>query len=530
MPLYDGFSQWNGPDAACSEGSFRNKGARAVMSRYLVGIDNGGTMSKAAVFTADGRELASASRKVEILEPQPGWSERDMEDLWRNTADAVAEAIQKAGVAPADIACLACTGHGNGLYLIDAEGRPVRNGINSMDQRATGIIAQWKAEGVDAQALPKTAQCLWPAQPNALLAWLREHEPLSVKQASAVLMAKDYIRYRLTGNVRMELTDMSATSLMNVVTGSYDDSVLRIFGLEEMKRLLPTLVRSADLCGTVTAAAAALTGLKEGTPVAGGMFDIDACGLASGSIDERQLVMVAGTWGNNQYIARQPLIDKELFMTSCYSIPGWYLMLEGSPTGAGNLEWFVAEFLGDKQALLKQQGGQSVYAWADATVAGLAPRESDPLFLPFLYGSNCGCPAKACVLGLTSRHTRADVIRAVYEGCVFAHNTHLRRLYAFRPKPDVIRLTGGASRSAVWVQMFADIFQIPVEVPGGSELGALGAAIAAAVACGMQPSYEAAVKEMTRVSRRQEPDPKLRDIYAARYAKYLKAVDRIKDL
>ena len=499
------------------------------MARYLVGVDNGGTMSKAAVFTEDGRELAAAARKVDILEPHPGWSERDMGAMWRGTAEAIREAIGKAGVDAAEIACVACTGHGNGLYLIGADGQPVRNGINSMDGRAAEIIAQWKRDGVDARALPKTAQCIWPAQPNALLAWLREHEPQSIANASAVLMAKDYIRFMLTGEVRMELTDMSGTSLMNVVTERYDDEVLALFGIPEMKRLLPPLVKSADLCGAVTPAAAALTGLKAGTPVAGGMFDIDACGLASGCVDERQFVMVAGTWGNNQYIARQPLIDKGLFMTSCYSMPGWYLMLEGSPTGAGNLEWFVSEFLSDKKELLKQAGEGRVYAWADAAVGAMAPRESDPLFLPFLYGSNVDYAAKACFLGLVNRHTRNDVMRAVYEGCIFSHNYHLQRLYKFRSKPEVIRLTGGAARSAVWVQMFADIFQVPVEIPDGSELGALGAAIAAAVACGLHPSYEAAVAAMTRVARRHEPNPALRDVYALRYAKYLKAVEALKE-
>jgi len=452
-----------------------------------------------------------------------------MTAMWRGTAEAIREAITKSGVDAAEIACVACTGHGNGLYLLDADGNPVRNAINSMDSRAADIVAQWKADGVDAKALPKTAQCIWPAQPNALLAWLRDHEPDAIARASAVLMAKDFIRFKLTGEVKMELTDMSGTSLMNVVTEQYDDDVLALFGLSEMKRLLPPLVRTADICGTVTPAAAAETGIKAGTPVAGGMFDIDACGLASGCVDERQFVMVAGTWGNNQYIARQPLVDKGLFMTSCYSMPGWYLMLEGSPTGAGNLEWFVSEFLGDKKTLLKQEGIGSVYVWADAAVSAMAPRESDPLFLPFLYGSNVGYSAKACFLGLESRHTRNDVMRAVYEGCIFSHNYHLQRLYAFRPKPEVIRLTGGAARSAVWVQMFADIFQVPVEIPDGSELGALGAAVAAAVACGIHPSFERAVAAMTRIARRYEADASRRDIYTLRYAKYLKAIATLRD-
>jgi L-xylulokinase len=258
------------------------------------------------------------------------------------------------------------------------------------------------------------------------------------------------------------------------------------------------------------------------------MFDIDACGLSSGCMDERQFVIVTGTWGNNQYIAREPLVDKGLFMTSCYSIPGWYLMLEGSPTGAGNLEWFVSTFLEDKKILLKQEGKGSVLAWADGVVGGCDPKETDPLFLPFLYGENVGYPAKATFLGLGSQHTRAEILRAVYEGCVFSHNMHMQRLYAFREKPEVVRITGGAARSAVWMQMFADIFQVPVEVPDGSELGALGAAIAGAVASGLYPTYDAAITAMTRMARRYEPNLLRADIYATRYAAYTKACQALK--
>ena len=129
------------------------------MARYFVGVDNGGTMSKAAVFTEDGRELAAAARKVDILEPHPGWSERDMGAMWRGTAEAIREAISKAGVDAAEIACVACTGHGNGLYLIGPDGKPVRNGINSMDGRAAAIIAQWKRDGVDARDLSRGISC-----------------------------------------------------------------------------------------------------------------------------------------------------------------------------------------------------------------------------------------------------------------------------------------------------------------------------------------------------------------------------------
>ncbi|MEX0324258.1 MAG: FGGY-family carbohydrate kinase [Puniceicoccaceae bacterium] len=490
--------------------------------KYLLGIDNGGTLSKAALFTFDGDELTCSSRKVEQIELHPGWSERDAKDMWQGTAEAVREVITSSGIDAADIAAVACTGHGNGLYLVDESGNPVRNAINSTDSRASAYVDRWLADGIDEKVLPLTTQCVWPAQPNALLAWLRDNEPKTMERARWVLFAKDFVRTQLTGEIWMEETDMSGSSLMNVVTGQYDEAVLELFGIGEMQSLLPPLRKSHELCGKVTAEAAALTGLAEGTPVAGGMFDIDACGLASGIVDEGQMSLVAGTWGNNQYISREPLIDKDLFMTSRYCIPGWYLMLEGSPTSASNLEWFVSRFLGEGQS-----DGKSLYRECDEAVAATRPDDADIVFLPFLFGSNESSSAKSSFLGLENQHTRGDVLRAVYEGIVFSHNYHLQRLLQFRDKPDCIRFTGGAARSEVWVQMFADCFQIPVEIPAGTELGALGAAIAAAVAVGVYPDYLSAVNAMTKISRRHEPDPDMAGIYQEKYARYRKAIQTL---
>jgi L-xylulokinase len=499
------------------------------MSKYLMGIDNGGTMAKAALFTTDGKEIAVASRKVNAIQPQPGYDERDMLEIWSTTADAIKEVITSSGVDPSEIAAVACAGHGNGVYLVDGDGNPVHNAIYSTDGRAQSYIDKWMADGVNEKALPMTTQCLWAAQPNAILSWFRDEKPEVLEKAKWVLMCKDYIRFRMTGNIAAELTDMSGTSLMNVVTGEYDDKVLEVFGLLDIKDKLPPLVKSAEVCGQITAAVAEETGLKEGTPVAGGMFDIDACGLASGIIDEGQMSLVAGTWGNNQYIAKEPLIDKDLFMTSCYSIPGWYLMLEGSPTSASNLEWFVTEFMGSEREKAESEG-KSIYKLADEIAFSVSPEETTITFLPFLYGSNAGAGVKSCFVGLEGFHTRAHVLRSIYEGVVFGHNTHLQRLLKFRSAPEVIRFTGGAARSEGWVQMFADCFQIPIEIPAGTELGALGAAIAAGVACEVFASYEEAVGAMFSVARRQEPDPAMKDIYAAKYEQYLKVTGAVKDL
>jgi L-xylulokinase len=498
------------------------------MPKILLGIDSGCTMSKAALFTLDGREVAVASRKTETVSPAPGHQERDTAGVWRATAEAVREVLARSGIAPADVACVACAGHGNGLYLVNKQGQPVRPAILSTDLRAAAISQAWNADGTARRLRPLTMQAVWPAQPGALLAWLLKHEPRAMDRAGWVLMCKDYIRFRLTGRIQAELTDMSGTGLMNVGTGAYDNAVLAAQGLEAVRDMLPPLVRTADIVGTVTAQAAAETGLAPGTPVAGGMFDIDACGLATGLVSEQQLCMIAGTWGNNQYISRKPVVDEDVFMTSCYSIPGYYLMLEGSATSASNLEWFVTEFFGAEKEKAAA-AGRSVYDLCNDLVA--ASRDNaGVVFLPYLYGSNANPAAKASLVGMAGWHARGDVLRAIYEGVVFGHRWHVQRLLKFRPPPEVISLTGGGARSAVWVQIYADAFQTPVQIPDGTELGALGACIAAGVAAGVYKDYAEAIGAMVRFSRRQEPDPSRAGLYAAKYERWLKTIDALDPL
>ncbi len=493
------------------------------MPQYLLGTDNGCTVAKAALFTVDGREVAVASRKIENLPSRPGWHEIDIDASWQATAQSIGEVLARSGVNPRDIACVAPTGHGNGLYLVDAEGRPVRPAIGSTDSRARAYIDRWLAAGVDRAVRPKTMQALWPGQPNALLAWLADHEPEALGRARWALMCKDHVRLRLTGEVRAELTDWSGTSLMDVGAGRYDPAILEAFGIGPLGRLLASLAGSAEVCGRVTAQAAAQTGLAEGTPVAGGMFDIDACGLASGLVDEGQLGLIAGTWGCNVYASPRPVVDPDVFMTSRYAIPGLYLMLEGSATSASNLEWFVTQFFEAEGESLRA-AGRSVFDLTNDLVAAASPDETDLTFIPFLYGSHAAPDMRAAFVGLSGWHRRGHVLRAIYEGVVMAHRFHVERLLRFRPRPERIRLTGGAARSAVWLKIFADAFQTPVEVPEGTELGALGAAMAAAVAAGVYADFPAAVAGMVRIAATQLPDAAMNDHYAAKYARYQRVI------
>lgn len=488
------------------------------MKEYLLGIDNGGTMAKTAVFAADGRELAVASQKAAMLDGPSGWSEIDAESLWQATAATVRQAVEQASVDPRQIVAVACTGHGNGLYLVDEHACPVRPAIGSSDNRAQSYIDRWRAEGIDEKIRRKTMQSIWPAQPNALLRWLIDNEPDSIAGSRWILMCKDFIRAKLTGRCLAERTDFSGTSLLNVSTGEYDDEVLEAWGLMECKRLMPPLVRSAETCGKVTAAAAEATGLVEGTPVAGGMFDIDACGLASAMTNPESLCIVSGTWGNNQYIARQPVVSPDIFMTSRYCIDGYYLMLEGSATSAGNLEWFVTQLLAQAT---DGEAADNRYQRCNELVCKTNAAKGGAMFLPFLYGCNVSPHGKAALVGLNGWQNAGHVLRAVYEGVVFSHQWHIRRLLQFRDPPTAVHLTGGAARSEVWSQIFADVLQWPVEVPAGTELGTLGAAICAAVTVGMYDSFASACQAMVRIARRHEPNRELAEVYAHNYQDYL---------
>jgi L-xylulokinase len=179
----------------------------------------------------------------------------------------------------------------------------------------------------------------------------------------------------------------------------------------------------------------------------------------------------------------------------------------------------VTEFFAAEREQTADTGG-SVYELCNQLVAGTRPQDAGIVFLPFLYGSNVSLDGKACFFGLDGWHSRGHVLRAIYEGIIFAHRWHVERLLQFRPPPQTVRLSGGAARSGAWVQMFADILQTPVEVPGATELGALGAALGAALAVGRYASYEQACTAMVRTSRTCPPNRALADLYQTKYARY----------
>ena len=488
--------------------------------KYFLGLDNGGTTTKAALYDAKGSEIGVASRDTRMLTPKPGFIERDMEEMWEANCGVIRDVLEKTGIALADVAGVAVCGHGKGLYLWGKDGKPARNGIISTDNRAYAYPLKWREDGTEARAFELSCQHVMACQPVALLAWLRDNEPGVLDNIQWIFECKDYVRFRLTGEARAEITDYSGAHLINLHTRQYDDALLDCFGLKQIRGALPPLCEALDIAGYVTEAAAAKCGLVPGTPVAGGMFDIDACAIAVNVVDTRNICMIAGTWSINEYLRREPVTDGRVQMNSLFALPEYYLIEESSPTSAGNNEWFVRNLLPEARAEAKQHG-RSVYDEMNAWVAGLPADAFVPLFHPFLMGSNVHPNAMGSFIGLNVGHTRAHLVKSVYEGIVFCHKEHLDKLLATRQTPpDCIRLAGGAARSKVWTQMFADILGLPVETAPVNETGALGCAIAAAAATGVYPSLSEACAAMCPAGERVLPDPRAHEAYQKRYALY----------
>jgi len=492
------------------------------MNDCFLGIDNGGSVTKAVIFDVNGREIASASEKVPMLRPHPGFTERDMEALWQANLKVIREVIENSKLNADQIKGVACTGHGKGLYLWGKDDKPAYNGIVSTDARAWAYPEQWEKDGTAEKVFPTTMQKPLACQPVALWRWFQDNRPEVLSQVRWIFAVKDYIRFRLTGEAWAEVTDYSGSSMMNLEEVSFDREVLQDFGVADMYDKLPPVRYSTELCGSITPEVAALTGLRQGISVAAGMFDIDACAVAMDVTDEKNLCVIAGTWGINEYISRQPVLNKSIKMNSLFCLPGYFLIEESSATSASNNEWFTDLFL-DVEKSQAQERGISIYALTEELAASVRVDEQSILFLPFLYGSNDNPQAKACFIGLESTHTRAQVIRAVLEGIVFSHRVHIDRLLANRDSPDVIRLAGGAVNSRTWSQMFADVIGLPVETIDTKELGALGCAMTAAVASGLYSDLKEAARHMVRVKERLEPDLQKKVAYDRKFALFVQA-------
>ncbi|KGJ03896.1 L-xylulokinase [Paracoccus halophilus] len=479
----------------------------------LLGIDNGLTVTKAVIFDEAGAALATARRRVPQLMPKPRHVERDMGVLWQQTAAAIAEAVANCPRPASEIACIAATAHGDGLYLLGGDRQPLGPGILSLDSRAGEVAAGWDKDGTAAVALDRTGQTPHASAPSALLAWMQRHDPDRFGRIAHVLACKDWLRFCLTGEIATDLTEAS-TSFTDLATQGYAADILPIFGLDALSRALPPIVAPDALAGTVTEAAARLTGLIPGTPVAAGLHDVTASSLGAGGYRRGVVAIVAGTYSINETVSDRPKTDARWFCRNGLRCGEWNSMAI-SPASATNYDWFLDTLCGVERRAA-ETAGRAFHAEIIPEIEAAMARPSTAIFHPYLFGSPQGPVASAGFFGLRGWQDRGDMLRAVIEGIAFNHRSHvdaLRDGFA----PEKVRLTGGISRSPLFAQLFADVLRMPVSVSDTDEAAAWGAALCAGSAVGLYRSARDDPRDLTALTRHYVPDPVRSADLEARY-------------
>jgi sugar (pentulose or hexulose) kinase len=493
------------------------------VSDWLLGIDAGLTNVKAAVYDGTGaeRSVAVDSPAAADSTPAPDHEERDLRALWDVVTGVVREAIDGAPVASDAIDGVGVTAHGHGLYALDAAGDPVRPGIKSTDSRATGVRAEWAERGLLEVVESIAGYRPFAGDPLSLLAWLKREEPDAYGDIETVLFCKDYLKYRLSGEVCTD--EMEASVFADVETGAYSRELLERLGIAEVADALPPVVDSWEACGEVTPEAAEATGLAAGTPVASGLHDVGATALGAGVSRPGEAMLIVGTWGQSIVIRDDPRAAGEAIPRRFLG-DAW-LVYRGNRSAATCVDWFTDRF-GDEWERQAEAEGVSPYEVYDRTVASAPAGADGLLFHPFLHGSTTRPTARAGFYGLAESHTAAHMLRAVYEGVAIAQAEGVRAIED-PATLSTVRLGGGGARSDVWAGIFADVLAERVSVADGSEMGARGAAICAALAAGVHPSHAAAVDAMVGVDRTYDPDPGTAETYRHVQEAFRETLDRI---
>ena len=473
----------------------------------ILAIDCGGTAVKILAFDLSGREIAHETAAVETTHHPNGQVERDAEALWRAAALAIRAVV--AACDGREILALGCTGFGNGIFLVDDSGRPTRPGIVSIDHRAQPLVDDLVAAGTACEIGQTTGNRPWGGQTVMQIAGLARSEPAVVDRTRWALACKDYIRFRLTGEALTDPTDASGGGLIDLQCGGYARSVLDQLGIGHLIDRLAPILPSDAVAGRVTADAAAQTNLPVGLAVAGSMMDVAACVQGAGAAQRPLMTMIAGTWSINCLESAGPAPDQVPILNMRFG--QGRLIAEGSPCSAANLTWFLSNAM----------SGLLSYEDVDALVSNAAVTERRCQFLPYVFGPE---PRRGGFIGLGPGDDTGTMVRAIMEGVAFQHLRHANDAVAQVPEafPDTIRLAGGAARSDVWGQIFADICQREVQRVNAEEVGALGVAICASVACGAHASLEEATDAMTSVRHSHLPDSAHADIYTQRFAEFLR--------
>jgi xylulokinase len=498
------------------------------MPSHILGIDVGTGGTRALIVDDHGRIAGSATEEHQpFASPKIGWAEQHPEDWWRATGIAVRKALVQAHLRGDQISCVGFSGQMHGAVMLDAAGDVVRPALIWCDVRTEKQCQELNDRIGAARLIQLTCN---PALPNFTLTkflWVRENEPENWKRVRHVMLPKDYVRFRLTGERAIDVADASGTLMLDVANRKWSAEVLQAAEIDPA--LLPTVFESPDICGKISAAGAEATGLAAGTPVVAGAGDQAAGATGMGIVTPGAVSATIGTSGVVFAATDRPALDpRGRLHTFCHAIPGrWHVM--GVTQAAGlSLRWFRDNF-----PPATPTPGVDPYETLTAEAAKIPAGSDGLLWAPYLMGErtpHLDGSARGVLVGLTASHTRAHIVRAILEGVAFSLKDTFTIFDEMKVPVKSIRLGGGGARSPLWRQIQADVYNHQVEIVEAEEGAAYGAAILAGVGANIWPTVDAACDAVVRVVDRIQPIPANAEIMQTNYAAYRRIYPAMKSI
>lgn len=467
--------------------------------RYVLGIDLGTSGTKTVLFAEDGTVIASASEEYPLYQPHNGWAEQDPKDWWHAAIATIRKVLETGGVSAEAIVGLGISGQMHGLVMLDGSGEVLRPCIIWADQR-TGAECEDMTRRVGAEKMIAiTANPALTGFTASKILWVRKHEPETYAKCRHILLPKDYLRYKLTGEFATEVSDASGMQLLDVPARKWSQEVLDALEIDES--LLGRVYESPEGTGTISREAAELTGLSTKTVVVGGAGDNAAAAVGMGVVEDGRAFTTVGTSGvvfaHSDALSIDP---KGRVHTFCCAVPGaWHVM--GVVQAAGlSLRWFRDAFC---QAEVQAAAAMGVdpYDLINVAIEKTQRGANRLIFLPYLMGErtpHLDPDCRGAFVGLSAMHTRQDMMRAVMEGVTYALRDSLTVLQGMQVLPTEMLACGGGAKSPLWRQMISDMFALPVRTAVSTEGAALGVAILACVGTGIYPDVRTACHKLIR--------------------------------
>lgn len=473
---------------------------------YLIGVDLGTSGTKTVLFAEDGTVAASCTIEYPLYQPQNAWAEQDPLDWWNAVCGTTKAVIAKAGISASEIKGVGLSGQMHGLVMLDKSGNVLRKSIIWCDQR-TAKECEEITQKVGAENLIKiTANPALTGFTASKIMWVKNNEPEIYEKCAHILLPKDFIRYKLTGEFATEVSDASGMQLLDVPNRKWSDQVLDALQID--KSLLGKVYESLEITGKVTKAASDLTGLAEGTAVVGGAGDNAAAAVGTGTVQDGRAFTTIGTSGVVfAHTSKLSIDPKGRVHTFCCAVPGaWHVM--GVTQGAGlSLKWFRDNFC-HEEMIAAAGMKKDPYFLMDKQAEEIPIGSDRLLYLPYLMGErtphldpNC----RGVFFGLSAMHTRQHLLRAVMEGVTFSQRDSVEVLREMGVSINEMLACGGGGSSPLWRQMLADVYGCPVKTVVSKEGPALGVAILAGAGTGVYSSVQDGCAAVIKTNPPQNP-------------------------